>query len=263
MARKWPEKFKKHLKKYLNENKPIKTRKGDFANNNSGSTINFNTDCVMKNLKDWFWKIAFVTILILIVFSFFKRCDHKKITVTIPEKKGSFQTDVVENKPVTIETVKYLTKFVKSNSDNKENEFLQSEITRLIAENERLSSSYKNASDSLKQALYDKAIQLNIYTKTFEDTVVKIDISGLVRGEVQNMISNYTIKEQKVKITPKQTVFRVLAGGEIGNNTSLSNPVFKANLMLQNAKGNIFSGSYDTNGNFYAGYNFSILNIKK
>ena len=263
MARKWPEKFKKHLKKCLNENKFIKTRKGTFANNCSSSDSNFNSDSIMKNLKDWLWKMAFIGILILIVFSFFKRCDHKKITVTIPEKKGSFQTDVVENKPVTIETVKYLTKFVKSNPDNKENEFLQSEITRLLAENEKLSSSYQNANDSLKQALYDKAIQLNIYSKTFEDTVVKIDISGLVRGEVQNMISNYTIKEQKVKITPNQTVFRVLAGGEVGNNTSLSNPIFKANLMLQNAKGNIFSGSYDANGNFYAGYNFSILNIKK
>lgn len=217
----------------------------------------------MKNLKDWFWKIAFVGVIMIVIFSFFEKCDHKEITVTIPEKKGSFQTAVVENKPATIETVKYLTKFVKSNPDNKENEFLQSEITRLLAENEKLSSSYKNANDSLKQALYDKAIQLNIYSKTFEDTVVKIDISGLVRGEVQTMISKYTIKEQKVTISPKQTVFRVLAGGEIGNNTSLSNPIFKANLMLQNAKGNIFSGSYDTNGNFYAGYNFSILNVKK
>ena len=217
----------------------------------------------MKNLKDWFWKIAFIGVIFIVIFSFFKRCDNKEITVTIPEKKGSFQTAVVENKPVTNETVKYLTKFVKSNPDNKENEFLQSEITRLLAENEKISSSYQNANDSLKQALYDKAIQLNIYSKTFEDTVVKIDISGLVRGEVQTMISNYTVKEQKVKITQKETVFRVLAGGEIGNNTSLSNPIFKANLMLQNSKGNIFSGSYDVNGNFYAGYNFSILNIKK
>lgn len=225
--------------------------------------LKLQKDMLTNNLKDWLWKIAFVGILILIVFSFFKRCDHKEITVTIPEKKGSFQTDVVENKPATIETVKYLTKFVKSNPDNTENQFLQTEITRLLAENEKLSSSYKNANDSLKQALYDKAIQLNIYSKTFEDTVVKIDISGLVRGEVQNMISNYTIKKQKVIITPKQTVFRVIAGGEIGNNTPLSNPIFKANLMIQNAKGNIFSGSYDANGNFYAGYNFSILNIKK
>ena len=217
----------------------------------------------MNKLKDSIWYVAFIVVFFIVIFTFFKRCDNKEITVTIPEKKGSFQTAVVENKPVTNETVKYLTKFVKSNPDNKENEFLQSEITRLLAENEKLSSSYQNANDSLKQALYDKAIQLNIYSKTFEDTVVKIDISGLVRGEVQTMISNYTVKEQKVKISQKETVFRVLAGGEIGNNTSLSNPIFKANLMLQNAKGNIFSSSYDANRNFYAGYNFSILNIKK
>ena len=217
----------------------------------------------MNKLKDSIWYVAFIVVFFIVIFTFFKGCQRKEITVTIPEKKGSFQTAVVENKPATIETVKYLTKFVKSNPDNKENEFLQSEITRLLAENEKLSSSYQNANDSLKQALYDKAIQLNIYSKTFEDTVVKIDISGLVRGEVQTMISNYTVKEQKVKITQKETVFRVLAGGEIGNNTSLSNPIFKANLMLQNAKGNIFSGSYDANRNFYAGYNFSILNIKK
>ena len=50
MARKWPEKFKKHLKKYLNENKPIKTRKGDLPNNRSFSFNYYNTykSCLKK-----------------------------------------------------------------------------------------------------------------------------------------------------------------------------------------------------------------------
>lgn len=42
----------------------------------------------MKNLKDWFWKIAFIAILILIIFSFFKRCDGNNTPIIDAKEKS-------------------------------------------------------------------------------------------------------------------------------------------------------------------------------
>ena len=97
------------------------------------------------------------------------------------------------------------------------------------------------------------------------DDNLLLNIDGIVQGEVKEITPSYTIKPKKVEVQvkPKETVFRLLGGLEVGNNTKLDGFAAKANLMLQNKKGNIISGSFDTNQTIWIGYNFSIFDIKR
>jgi hypothetical protein len=136
-------------------------------------------------------------------------------------------------------------------------------LSKLLAENERLKCDFEKASDSLKLIIYNQAIQLNSYTQTFDDENITGTASGIVRGEIQSMKFDYTIKEKKIDTPkPKETAFRLLGGLEAGINPTIGNFAAKGNMMFQNKKGNIFSASYDTQNRIWIGYSASLLNIK-
>ncbi len=200
---------------------------------------------------------------ILLFFAlWFKGCSHnEKSTVTakvvIPEVKGKFEA----KKPINVP--------ILSPSRRQENDkkiYIENPIDpKLIAENEKMKSDFAKETDSLKKIIaYNKAVQLNKFSTKFEDDNLLLNIDGIVQGEVKEITPNYTIKEKKVEVQvkPKETVFRLLGGVELGNNTKLDGFAAKANLMLQNRKGNIISGSFDTNQTIWIGYNFSIFDIK-
>jgi hypothetical protein len=134
---------------------------------------------------------------------------------------------------------------------------------KLLSENEKIKCDFEKETDSLKKIiLYSKAVQLNQFSTKFEDSNVLININGIVQGEVKEIKPNYTIKE-KEKPKQKETVFRLLGGFELGNNKQLNDFKVKGNIMFQNRKGNIISGSFDTNQNVWIGYNFSVFSIKR
>lgn len=179
--------------------------------------------------------------------------------VTIPAVVGKFESKKPNHEPVLI----------KANSPQLENIkpiYRENPLNeKLLAENEKLKNDYSKMSDSLKAKTYEKAIELNSFSSKFEDDNLKINIEGIVRGEVQEITPSYIIKEKTIPVLIKQKemVFRLLGGIEIGNNLKLDNFSVKANLMFQNRKGNIFSGSFDTSQTIWIGYNASIFNIKR
>ena len=69
------------------------------------------------------------------------------------------------------------------------------------------------------------------------------------------------VKNPNVKII--ETVFALYAGLEVYNNLQLSNPGIKADIGIQNKKGDIFTGGYDTNQNIYLGFKKQLFNTKK
>lgn len=207
-----------------------------------------------------------VIISILMLLQFFRGCNSGKTepkTVIVPEIKGNFNQVKPEQKAVT-EIGQILSKNKKSKNDKSNDEFLQKQINQLLQENKQLNDAYANASDSLRNTLYNKAIEIKSFNHDFENDTIKITANGLVRGEIQTIGLDYKIKSRKLEIKPeKQTFLRVLVGFEIGNNKSLDNFSTKANLGFQNRKGNLLTISADTDQRFYIGYNFSILNLKK
>ena len=204
--------------------------------------------------------IPYVAISLLIIYIFVNQSCHRDSTavakIEIPEQKGSFELQFPLHD--TIQITKYLPKIDKSNNDK-----LKQDILGLIFENQKLKDSFKLKIPEQKIISYDKAIELKSFSSTFEDSVIKIKINGIVQGEVKQVASNYTIKAKQVIFTPKETVFRLLGGLEVGNNKQLDNFTAKALLGVQNRKGNIISISADSRNNFFFGYQFYIFNIQR
>jgi hypothetical protein len=216
------------------------------------------------NLQSQLFKQAFALLPWVLFFGllWFKGCSDSPTKpqlakVIVPEVKSKFET----KKPLHEAVVKYSLTTVKGKTIYKENPIDE----KLIAENEKLKLDYAKANDSIQKLYFDKAVQLNKFSTKFEDDNLVLNINGIVQGEVKEITPNYIIKKREVEvpIKTKETVFRLLAGVEIGNNKSLNGFATKGNLMIQNRKGNIISGSFDTNQTIWIGYNFSILNIKK
>jgi hypothetical protein len=202
---------------------------------------------------DWVKISCYGIILVLTIILATGGCSHSKpkpqiITVKVPEVRGSFEPQIP--KVINSRDTLYLKNPINS---------------MLITENEKLKIAFAAANDSIKKLLFAKAVKLNAFSSKFEDENIKINVNGIVQGEVKEITPNYTIKEKKVdvQINPKETVFRILAGAEIADKITLNSFIAKANLLFQNRKGNTLSLGYDTDKRIWLGYNFSILNLKK
>jgi hypothetical protein len=220
--------------------------------------VNLQSPILKESFKYLGW-------ILLFIFLWLNSCSHaEKSTVTataiVPEVKGQFEVKKVINIPIVIKAnLPQLKKGEKIYVENPVDE-------KLIAENEKLKLDFAKETDSLKKIIaYNKAVQLNKFSSKFEDDNLLLNIDGIVQGEVKEITPRYTIKEKKVgiQVKPKETIFRLLGGLELGNNTKLDNFNIKANLMLQNRKGNIISGSFDTQQNIWMGYNVKIFDIKR
>ena len=210
---------------------------------------------ILKSLIFDYWKNI---VIVILAFFLFRSCQGNEpspqlVKVIVPELKGKFEGKKPVNVPINNSVVKeYLT------TENPIN-------PKLLAENEKLKIDFTKANDSIKKLQFAKAVQLNEFSTDFEDENIILNINGIVQGEVKEITPNYKIKERKIEVPVKvkETVFRLLGGLEVGNNTKLDGFAAKANLMLQNRKGNTLSGSFDTNQNIWIGYNFSIFDIKR
>lgn len=195
------------------------------------------------------------------IVMFFKSCTGEPVIVQVktPEVNGSFA-------PVApIHDTIFLTKTVKSVIVKKgTDEFAQAEITRLLAEYDKLNEAFANANDSLQQIIYAKTIAAKQFSHTFDNDTLNATVKGIVaNGNVDKLKLNYKIKSRKVDVKMPQTVFRLLGGIEVGNTTQLDNFTTKANVGFQNKKGNIITVGVDTDEQFYLGYCFSIFSVKR
>lgn len=210
---------------------------------------------ILKSLFFDYWKNIVIIVLLFFVFRSCQGNEESTVTakVVVPEVKGTFDSKKPVQIPITNAVVKeYLT------TENPINE-------KLIAENEKLKKDFAKANDSIKQLSFNKAVQLNKFSTKFEDDNLVLNIDGIVQGEVKEITPNYKIKEKKIEVPVKvkETAFRLLAGVEVGNTTQLDAFKLRANIMFQNRKGNIISGSFDTNQTIWVGYNISIFDIKR
>jgi len=213
-------------------------------------------DILSIKIPEWVKWSGWVAFAVLILF--LKSCEGKTIqtaTVVVPEIKGKFESKKPDHTQIAKDDV------VKKG----DNVYIENPINeKLLTENELLQKDFFEADSLNKVLMYEKAIQLNAFSSDFDDEFLKLNVSGVVRGEVQEITPSYTIKERKVttEIKCKETVFRLLGGAEIGNNLQFNDFTVKGNLMFQNKSGGIFSASYDTNKTIYVGYNFSLIDLK-
>ncbi|EKT3962778.1 hypothetical protein NTJ20_000251 [Flavobacterium psychrophilum] len=195
----------------------------------------------------------------------FHKCNRSTTTqkVTTKEVSGSFKPKYVVNKPIYTGVKTKKQPYINS-EQLKNDEFLQNEIDRLLAENKKQLNEFANANDSLQLLLYEKSIQLNEFSQTFDDDKIKIDVSGLSQGTVKNIKANYTIKSQKIDVVvKKERIFALKTGAEYGNSRELNKGVLKGNLEFENRKGKSYSISYDTDKRIWVGCKMTIFDIKR
>lgn len=223
-----------------------------------------------KSKANWnLISLAIIALSVVFVILFLRGCAYKKTTqlhITTKEVKSKFDAVKPEQAVIhdTITIRQYLSKSDKSEVDK---EVLKQQAFDLIKENKALQQMYNEASDSLKKAMYVKAIEVKSFSHTFDDQYLTATTSGFVQGDMKSIDLKYTLKPQKIEVPPaKETYLRVLSGGGIGLNKELNQFTYKLNLGFQNRKGNTLYGSYQKIGSetyYTIDYNFSIINLKR
>lgn len=211
--------------------------------------------------------IGAIGLAVFIVILFFKGCGgngEKTVPVKLPEVKGKLEAVKPEQIVISDKKSANLQKAFKQNLSKKEREFLLAEISKLLAENGKLEQEFMNANDSLMQVIYSKAIDLKYFNHKWDNDTISATVKGIVRGEIQNIALDYTIKSRTVELPkPKEVVFRVLGGVEVGNTAQFNDFRLKANVGFQNRSGAILSIGADTEQRFYVGYTVPIFTIKR
>jgi len=118
---------------------------------------------------------------------------------------------------------------------------------------------FEQSVDTIKLKMFVDATRIRSYTTQFNKNDADISIYTETKGELLKIVPTITIKQSKVK----DVVFAMYGGIEVYNNLQLSNPGVKVDLGIQNKKGDIFTGGYDTNQNIYIGFKKQLFNIKK
>jgi len=162
--------------------------------------------------------IMFGVICVLLFFLWDATCGSdiagENIEVKTPEKTGKFEAAKPEMKPIVEKVIEYRDNPNQKLAPEGENDTVNE---RLLIENVILSLKFKNATDSLKLAKYDKAIEVIDFSKTFENDTIKIEAFGKARGTVEKLGVNWKIKPSTQKVNVK--TWRILATGEVGTNT--------------------------------------------
>ncbi|MBA4154143.1 hypothetical protein [Flavobacterium sp.] len=172
--------------------------------------------------------------------------------IVIPEKSGTFEPVVPKQEVAKWNDPKPIIKWKE----------IKIEIENPI--NLKLFNDYLTAKDSMERMnIMLLAVTERTIDEPFEDSLIKINITGSVYGTVKNIKPTYTIKSIEVDAPEeKETVFRLMGGVEFGNTLQFDSFLVKGNLGFQNKKGNVFTASFDTQQRIWVGYNASIFRIR-
>lgn len=137
----------------------------------------------------------------------------------------------------------------------------ETEIERILKANDSIHLAFMNANDSMQLEILKRETKLQVYTQKYSDTLIDISATGLVSGKINSMQFHYTIKPQPLP-KPKETVFGLWGGLEVGNTATLDKFVIKANAAIQ-TQNTIYTGSFDSQQRIWFGITKPIFTIKK
>lgn len=213
-----------------------------------------------KGIKVIYSIVIFIAVLSII--SWFKGCFGNSDTIVVTHPAVVGKTTIVKPESAVIhDTITIEKKIFGQNLSKADFKKLKAKADSLLNENIKLQVAFAKAKN--KDSLYQKAIQINAFNHTWDNDTINAMVNGLSRGTVESIQLHYTIKATKQDVKIPETVFRLLGGAEFGTTKDLSKFNVKANLGLQNRKGNILNIGADTDQRFYLGYSASIFSIKR
>ena len=214
-----------------------------------------------------FYRLFPWILLVIVCLSHYNSCQNKKgeadnvVPIVVPEQTGKFdavkpEQNIVRQKPSGQNLSKNADSANVSLSEEQSAKDLL--IDKLLRQNDSLSKAFSAIeNDSAKTAQYNDAIAIREYKHTFEDTSVKINIGGFVRGEIQSMQCDWKVKERTVPVRIK--TWRILGGVELGSTQALDRFGAKANFRYQSAKDNLYSIGYDNTKMIWVGYDMPLF----
>jgi hypothetical protein len=214
-----------------------------------------------------FYRLLPWILFIIVCLFYYNSCQNKKgaaeniVPIVVSEQTGKFDAvkpdqKIVRQKPAGQNLSKTLASEDLSLSDEQIAKDLL--IDKLLCQNDSLSKAFSEIeNDSAKTAKYNQANAIREYKHTFEDTAVKINIGGLVRGEIQSMSCDWKVKERTVPAQIK--TWRILGGVELGSTQALDRFGAKANFRYQSAKDNLYSIGFDNTKMIWVGYDMPIF----
>ena len=214
----------------------------------------------MKNIQTL---SAFILGLIVMYF-FVGNCQGEKQTITIKQEKGSFKAEKPNEKII------YLTKYVKQkNGQNlskndksektKKSPENKSKIDSLLALNSEITRKFNELNSKEKTKKYQEAIELKEFSKKYEDSTISISACGLVRGVVEELGFDYTIKERKIPV--KQPIL-IMGGVTAGATKNFDKNVISASAGVQLRNGKQLEVGFDTEQRILVGVKAPIFKIK-
>jgi hypothetical protein len=213
-----------------------------------------------------FYRLFPWILLIIVCLFYYNSCQNKKsaddnvVPIVVPEQTGKFdavkpEQNIVSTKPTSVPKSVNTEPSSVVSIEQIEKDLL---IDKLLRQNDSLSKAFSAIeNDSAKTAQYNEAIAIREYKHTFEDTAVKINIGGLVRGEIQSMQCDCKVKERTVPVQIK--TWRILGGVELGSVQALDRFGAKANFRYQSAKDNLYSIGYDNTKMIWVGYDMPLF----
>lgn len=187
--------------------------------------------------------IPYIIIAMLLALLVFRK--NETTTITIPEKKGSFE----QVDPIPI--IKYDTIFEAGESKIRE-------VPNPI--NQELLAEYNSLKDSIaKQKFVEDAITERTYRETYQDSIQKITVETEVIGTMKSQKVDYTVFEQQAEIRSSKSRTRLDVGVLTSIPTNGTNaPSIGARLHLATPK-RTYSLGYDNQHNITAGIAFKLF----
>ena len=191
-------------------------------------------------------------------------CKGEQQTVLVPEVKGTFKAQKPSEKII------YLTKYVKQkNGQNlskndksektKKSPENKSKIDSLLALNSEITRKFNELNSKEKTKKYQEAIELKEFSKKYEDSTISISACGLVRGVVEELGFDYTIKERKIPV--KQPIL-IMGGVTAGATKNFDKNVISASAGVQLRNGKQLEVGFDTEQRILVGVKAPIFKIK-
>ena len=165
----------------------------------------------------WTWSVNFYfvgmkthlsyIIIIAIILIFTIDCNGRKgKTVTLPERKG--KTSIAPPKAQTV--VRTVTDF-KRVTDTidltaKERAKYESELERVLRDNDNAYAYFMKANDSLQSEIYKRSIEPKYFYNVLNDSLVKIETDGIVLGDIESTQIRYTLKPRTTSIQPQRAI---------------------------------------------------------
>ncbi len=213
---------------------------------------------------------------ILLMYFLSGNCKGEQQTVLVPEVKGTFKAQKPEHRKLelnytseripgqkwsnsaTLKNGQNLSKNDKSEKTKKSPEN-KSKIDSLLALNSEITRKFNELNSKEKTKKYQEAIELKEFSKKYEDSTISISACGLVRGVVEELGFDYTIKERKIPV--KQPIL-IMGGVTAGATKNFDKNVISASAGVQLRNGKQLEVGFDTEQRILVGVKAPIFKIK-